>query len=132
MSPGVISASIYYRVEVSSGATRVYTAPAHVVVGTADQDLNYIRTRNVNKPGVFDKLTADALTGRYAVQEATTYFDGLGRSVQTVSRQQSPMGYDIVTVQEYDGFGREMNHYLPYVSTCKQWILQTLWSVRTK
>ncbi|MGN8071588.1 DUF6443 domain-containing protein [Mucilaginibacter sp. 22184] len=48
---------------------------------------------------------------------ATTiqYFDGLGRPLQTVQRQASPQGNDIVQPFAYDQFGREAVKYLPYV-----------------
>jgi RHS repeat-associated protein len=41
------------------------------------------------------------------------YFDGLGRPVQTVQPGITPSGKDLVTYQEYDGFGRESNAWLP-------------------
>ncbi|WP_430902476.1 DUF6443 domain-containing protein, partial [Paraflavitalea sp. sgz302552] len=43
------------------------------------------------------------------------YFDGLGRMVQTVVTQGSPGLKDIVTPVEYDGYGRVVKEYLPYV-----------------
>jgi len=116
LTPGTLTSSIYYRVVVNSGATQLYTAPAGVLIGTVDQDLNYIKTRTISRPGIADKTSADGLADPFDVQQATTYFDGLGRPVQTVSKKQSPQGYDLVAIQEYDGFGREANHYLPYVS----------------
>ncbi len=44
------------------------------------------------------------------------YYDGLGRSVQTVSVRASSGYGDIVTHRTYDAFGREDRTYLPYVS----------------
>ena len=41
------------------------------------------------------------------------YYDGLGRRVQTVLKAASPTHKDIVTLQEYDGVGREGNAWLP-------------------
>lgn len=57
------------------------------------------------------KLTLD-----YGVRANVTvrYFDGLGRPVQTVQRKASADGVsDLVTIQEYDPFGRESNLWLP-------------------
>jgi len=45
------------------------------------------------------------------------YFDGLGRPMQTVGKQASPTGKDIVSIMTYDEAGREVKKYLPYVST---------------
>jgi RHS repeat-associated protein len=41
------------------------------------------------------------------------YFDGLGRPIQTVQRGITPSKQDLVNYQEYDGFGRESNSWLP-------------------
>lgn len=41
------------------------------------------------------------------------YFDGLGRSSQTVLRKFSPGLKDIVTLREYDTAGRLSRSYLP-------------------
>ena len=48
--------------------------------------------------------------------ESTTYFDGLGRPMQTVTTQGSPTKKDLVSPIAYDGFGRENIKYLPYIS----------------
>lgn len=41
------------------------------------------------------------------------YFDGLGRLTQTVQRGVTPAKGDLVSMQEYDAFGRESNGWLP-------------------
>ena len=51
------------------------------------------------------------------VTKSATYFDGLGRGLQTVIKQGSPSGDDIVTPMVYDEFGRQSINYLPYVQT---------------
>lgn len=43
-----------------------------------------------------------------------SYFDGLGRPLQTVQWQGSPTQKDMVQVFTYDVFGREVKKYLPY------------------
>src|SRR6185437_6820828 len=59
---------------------------------------------------------ADGLTNAVDVKQVTQYVDGLGRPVQTVSRQASPLLQDMVDVQVYDPDGRESIKYLPYAS----------------
>jgi hypothetical protein len=50
------------------------------------------------------------------VNQSVTYFDGLGRSIQTVGTQASPAKTDIVQAQAYDSVGRERKKYLPFTS----------------
>ncbi|MCQ9637165.1 RHS repeat-associated core domain-containing protein [Chryseobacterium sp. WG23] len=45
--------------------------------------------------------------------ETVQYFDGLGRAKQIVNVKASPLGRDVVTHIEYDGFGRQVKDYLP-------------------
>jgi RHS repeat-associated protein len=51
------------------------------------------------------------------VEQATEYTDGLGRPLQTVVKQGSPGGYDLVTPHVYDTYGREQLEYLPFAAT---------------
>lgn len=43
------------------------------------------------------------------------YFNGFGRLEESVRKQYSPLGSDLVTLQEYDGFNRPSNLWLPAV-----------------
>ncbi|MDP9961655.1 DUF6443 domain-containing protein, partial [Chryseobacterium lathyri] len=45
--------------------------------------------------------------------ETVQYFDGLGRPKQVVNVKVSPLGKDVVTHIEYDGFGRQAKDFLP-------------------
>ncbi|WP_163357580.1 DUF6443 domain-containing protein [Dysgonomonas sp. 25] len=47
--------------------------------------------------------------------KVTRYFDGLGRLEQTIQHGITPTKKDLVTLQEYDPFGRESVAWLPYV-----------------
>ncbi len=66
---------------------------------------NYIRTRS---------YTNEAGT---AYLDQIQYFDGLGRPMQTVQRGITPLTADLVTYQEYDGFGRDDKSWLPAVAS---------------
>ena len=79
--------------------------------------MNFITTRTILKAGVADSATAASLTSPYDVAQTTQFFDGLGRVVQTVGMKQTPLQNDMVSVNAYDNFGREVNKYLPYPST---------------
>ena len=41
------------------------------------------------------------------------YFDGLGRLDQTVQKNITPTSMDLISLQQYDSFGRETNSWLP-------------------
>ena len=49
-------------------------------------------------------------------QKTVTYFDGLGRPMQTIAIGQGGNGEDIITPVTYDGFGRQDKDYLPYTA----------------
>nr|WP_315176519.1 DUF6443 domain-containing protein [uncultured Flavobacterium sp.] len=49
-------------------------------------------------------------------QKNVTYFDGLGRPMQTIAIGQGGNGEDIITPITYDGFGRQDKEYLPYTA----------------
>ncbi len=76
--------------------------------------VNYIRSREavapITDPGVFQAA------GIQQVKEQTQYVDGLGRPIQTVIKQASPLGRDIIQASLYDELGREQFKYLPYTA----------------
>jgi len=52
----------------------------------------------------------------HQLSQSTTYFDGLGRPIQSVTTQGSPGKQDLVQPIAYDAFGREPKKYRPYAS----------------
>ncbi|WP_312508529.1 DUF6443 domain-containing protein [Chryseobacterium culicis] len=78
------------------------------------QTLNTTTTENY----VYTKtcLDADCIKKSEAVQ----YFDGLGRTKQTIGVKATPSGKDVVNHIEYDGFGRIAKEYLPIPQTGTQ------------
>ncbi|OXA93307.1 RHS repeat-associated core domain-containing protein [Flavobacterium hydatis] len=81
------------------------------IVAQAFSDDNFIYTATPKK-GVtaeyFKTLKKDEMN------QSVTYFDGLGRPVQTIVIGQGGNGEDIITPIEYDGFGRQEKEYLPF------------------
>ncbi|MBX3254769.1 MAG: hypothetical protein KF862_11565 [Chitinophagaceae bacterium] len=81
--------------------------------------VNYIRTWDAKVP----QQNGNTLITRplREVQQTTQYFDGLGRPLQTVTKQGSMAtgvaATDLVQPVEYDAFGRQDKQHLPYVST---------------
>jgi hypothetical protein len=79
------------------------------------QTNNYVITQTPRVSGITnDSLIAANNGDKTKVQTAIQYVDGLGRPVQTVQKQASPLGYDMVSPQYYDPYGREPNKYLSY------------------
>jgi hypothetical protein len=100
-------------VRASSEGAPTSSSPKILKGKLSTQNLNYITTRTVLKEGV---QTEDDLNGLPIenIQESTTYFDGLGRPMQSVITKGSPNKNDIVQHIAYDQFGREATKYLPY------------------
>ncbi len=86
-------------------------------MNTGIPDMNFVRTRDILKPGVTDSATALSLTSPYDVAQVTQYMDGLGRPIQTVAMEQSPLQKDLVSLNVYDNYGREATKFLPYPTT---------------
>lgn len=92
------------------------TAPAAYPENTK---VNYVRTWNVVKPTA-NTTDLTLSNGLQTAQINTQYFDGLGRSLQTVSKHgslatgSSPV--DLVVPVVYDALGREVYKYLPFAA----------------
>jgi RHS repeat-associated protein len=114
-TPASPSGTVYYEIAVTSNGVTVYSSTVEVVLATSD-NYNFIRVRSLAKPGVMDQPTAATLTDHHDGQQSTQYFDGLGRPIQTVGKQVTPAGNDLVSMTVYDPDGRETQKFLPYVS----------------
>ena len=78
-------------------------------------DQNYVRTTVPRQP-VKTNYSLDSLVlNKDAVNITINYVDGLGRPLQTVQQQGSPLGKDIIQPVVYDQYGRPSTTYLPYV-----------------
>lgn len=67
---------------------------------------NYIYSRTYLEPVTTDNTTAKQI-------QSVEYFDGLGRSKQSIAIKASPTGKDIVVPSVYDNDGRQTKNYLP-------------------
>jgi RHS repeat-associated protein len=116
-SPGALTSNIWYRRQVTSGSDVAYTNVCQITVGSSSTNLNFIKRRSILKAGITDTVTADELTSPYDVAQTTQYYDGMGRPVQTVAMQASPLQNDMVSPVVFDNFGRQSIHYMPYTAT---------------
>ncbi|WP_299118248.1 DUF6443 domain-containing protein [uncultured Tenacibaculum sp.] len=74
---------------------------------------NYVFSRTYRKA----MTSPSEITSSSDVLESVTYFDGLGRTKQSIGIRQGTSGKDIVTHMEYDAYGRQTKEYLPYAAT---------------
>jgi RHS repeat-associated protein len=82
---------------------------------SSNAKVNYIRVWEVSRAFSTEGEVIDTNRTVAEVKQSTQYFDGLGRPLQSVVKGISPLGNDIVSPIVYDGFGREVFKYMPYV-----------------
>ena len=116
-TPGNLSVNTWFTRKATCSSDYAYSDTVQAAIISGTPDISYVRVRDITKPGVLDSAAAAALTSNYDVAQTTQYFDGLGRQIQTVGMQQSPLQKDLVSFNVYDALGREAQKYLPYVAT---------------
>ncbi len=106
-----------YTVQVTSGTILgSATSAPFVLAGQMDGvNMNYIISTSVLAEGI---TTTGQLQDRdvNSVSQTIQYFDGLGRSVQTVNTQASASKKDLVQTMVFDAYGRESKKYLPVIT----------------
>jgi hypothetical protein len=90
------------------------SAPFQLLSQFDGQNMNYIISNTILADGVTSEDEIENLDVNKRSQ-TIQYFDGLGRSIQSVNTQGSPDKSDIVQPLVYDAFGREHRKYLPIV-----------------
>jgi hypothetical protein len=93
----------------------VPAAPTGTVPPTLSTGNNYIKTIIYREPRTSEPSSATS----FKHNEEVSYFDGLGRLIQTVSVGASPTKKDIIQAVLYDDFGREIYKPLPYAAMDK-------------
>ncbi|HET7117792.1 MAG TPA: DUF6443 domain-containing protein, partial [Hanamia sp.] len=113
----------YYRISTISGLGSVQSNTIKLsLVSVNWEDVNYIREHDILTSGQTIWNVIDQLPIGSKLQ-TTTYLDGLGRSVEKVSKQTAtpPSGSstwgDMVQFSQFDALGREPKKYLPYTTT---------------
>jgi RHS repeat-associated protein len=91
------------------------TAAALPAAYPSTTKINYVRSWETKAP-ISNELLLDTKPVQ-DVQRTTQYIDGLGRSLQTVSKQITALQKDMVAPVMYDEVGREALKYLPYADT---------------
>ncbi len=119
------SEGLYYvRAKSSAGCWSDVSNPVKVInhtpkPGYANSQYNYIRVYNFQDRSteVTYATNLDLETDAEKLQVQTTYFDGLGKPLQTVAKKASRIKKDLVSPIEYDVIGREERQYLPFASS---------------
>jgi len=117
-TPTAISPATTYTVTATNasgqGTTTISISVHSSQAINQSQNQNYVITYTprtaINDITNFSGATVDQ------VNQSIQYFDGLGRSMQTVVWQGSPNRNDMVQPIAYDQFGREVTQYLPYAN----------------
>jgi RHS repeat-associated protein len=89
----------------------------------AGAKINYVRTYEPWK--AISDMTQVSQQTVTDVKQTTAYVDGLGRAIQTVTKQISPLQKDMVAYATFDDYGREVLKYLPYISSGTDGYLKT-------
>ncbi|MFT3748129.1 MAG: DUF6443 domain-containing protein [Agriterribacter sp.] len=126
-NPPILTQTTYYKrrtlvtIPILGGLTfTVWSNAVKLSLVSANwEDRNYVREHNVLKTGVTTWQAVDQLAIGDKLQ-TTTYLDGLGRSVQKVSRETATpvdgvtLWGDQVQFSTYDIMGRHIYSYLPF------------------
>jgi len=105
-----------YTVAVTLGGASGLSPVFHLPGQLEGLQQNYIVTNTILKNNVVGSLDVSSLSVDDLTQ-TVQYFDGIGRPLQTIVTQGSPLKKDIVQPVQYDIIGREANRYLPYASS---------------
>src|SRR3984885_4730405 len=81
---------------------------------------NSICSWDVKRPLINEADIISSLRTTQEETQTTQYYDGLGRPLQTVAKQVTPLQNDLVTPFIYDSYGREQFKYLPFASNVAQ------------
>ena len=83
------------------------------IIANKTQAQGYVQDEVIKVQGITTDAQIYPLT---PTQKQTTrsYYDGFGRTIQTVALQASPLQHDIVQPVAYDNLGRQTTSYLPY------------------
>jgi RHS repeat-associated protein len=117
----LLSTNQNYTTAVLNSTTTFYLAFRHtssgcitakVPVKAIISDFNFVKNYRA-RTGTTSTATVSGGTPSESYK-TFAYYDGLGRLNQTIGRQSTISGKDLITPVEYDGFGRQEKDYLPY------------------
>ncbi|MFK5855152.1 MAG: DUF6443 domain-containing protein, partial [Bacteroidota bacterium] len=95
--------------------------PAGVI---SDENYIYTTAYHVETQDGINNSQSQALSNNDKI-ESITYFDGLGRPMQSIGIRAGGNSEDIITHVAYDAYGRQDKDYLPYAATTNDGIYRT-------
>lgn len=98
-------------------ATSAQTPPQPPATYSSSMLVNAVRTITPRAPISSEATVISSAMTNQQVDQTTQYSDGFGRTIQTVDKQSSPAGNDMIVVNVYDPTGRQVYQYLPFTST---------------
>ena len=78
---------------------------------------NYIKSVEVFSPVKTEAEVSGMPSSSQHKRVSISYFDGLGRAIQTITLAKSPSGKDVVQHIAYDQFDRQPKKYLPFTKS---------------
>lgn len=85
---------------------------------TASNNSGYVGSSKVLINGIKSESELENLSiSAGQIAQRFSYFDKLGREIQTIERQGTPNGKDLISIKMYDLLGRSSKSYLPYPSS---------------
>nr|MBI1229715.1 hypothetical protein [Cytophagales bacterium] len=111
-TPSLSATTTYYLAYIH---TRSGCMTPKIPVKAVIADHNYVKQYTARVPNLTETTVK---TGTASQSYKTfTYYDGLGRPKQVVSKQRTITGKDLITPVDYDEFGRQKFEYLPYAQS---------------
>ncbi|WP_374173550.1 DUF6443 domain-containing protein [Flavobacterium tructae] len=98
---------------IKSGSTFTAKISTDAYISGTFSDENYVFSRIYQNP----LKNSSEIASNKDVLEKITYYDELGRPMQSIAIKASPTYKDIVTPIEYDKHGRQDKEYLPYIDS---------------
>lgn len=98
--------------QIKSGSTFKATIIPDAYTPVTFSNENYVFTRSYQR----GMISSSGIANNSDVIENISYFDGLGRPMQSIAIKASPGTQDVVTHIGYDNFGRKDKDYLPYMA----------------
>lgn len=85
--------------------------------GINTMNLNSVTSHTFLRPGVFNPAQGISLTSKRDISTTTVYMDGLKRKLESVRKDAGYSSQDLVSIAQYDQYGRQILEHLPYLAS---------------